>query len=122
MTKLMSRRTVLQGIGASVALPWLEAMGPFTAWASQATPAGNRVPTRMAFVYVPNGMHMADFTPPTVGKLDKLPDILAPLESVKEHINVMTGLKLDKANANGDGAGGIGDSFAGRCTVTTDGN
>ncbi len=37
MTKLMSRRTALRGLGVSVSLPWLEAMGPLTAWAGEAT-------------------------------------------------------------------------------------
>jgi hypothetical protein len=104
MTKLLSRRTVLQGIGAGIALPWLEAMGPFQAWGSQA-PAGNRVPTRMAFVYVPNGKNMADWTPSAVGNDFTVPRILEPLQGVKEYVNVLTGLTADKARPNGDGAG-----------------
>ena len=103
MSNLLSRRTVLQGIGASIALPWLEAMGPFTAWATQ--PAANRVPTRMAFVYVPNGKHMAEWTPTAVGTDFTLPRILEPLSEVKEYLNVLTGLTADKARPNGDGAG-----------------
>ncbi len=102
MNPNISRRTALKGLGTVIALPWLESL----AVAAPATPSlAAPAAKRLAFVYVPNGMHMADFTPSTVGKLDKLPDILAPLESVKEHVNVMTGLKLDKANANGDGPG-----------------
>ena len=99
MNPNISRRTALKGLGTVIALPWLESL----AVAAPATPS--LAAKRLAFVYVPNGMHMADFTPASVGKLDKLPDILAPLESVKAHVNVMTGLKLDKANANGDGPG-----------------
>jgi hypothetical protein len=104
MSNLISRRTVLQGIGASIALPWLEAMGPFKAWASQA-PGGNRVPTRMAFVYVPNGKNMAEWTPSAVGTDFTLPRILEPLQDVKEYLSVLTGLTADKARPNGDGAG-----------------
>jgi len=104
MTKLISRRTVLKGIGAGIALPWLEAMGPFKAWGSQ-TPGGNRVPTRMAFVYVPNGKNMADWTPSAVGTDFTLPRILEPLQDVKEYVNILTGLTADKARPNGDGAG-----------------
>ena len=104
MTNLMSRRTVLKGIGASIALPWLEAMGPFQAWASQ-TPGTNRVPTRMAFVYVPNGKNMAEWTPSAAGTDFTLPRILEPLADVREYLNVLTGLTADKARPNGDGPG-----------------
>ncbi|MSU76592.1 MAG: DUF1552 domain-containing protein [Gemmataceae bacterium] len=104
MTNHLSRRTVLKGLGASIALPWLEAMGPLQAWASQA-PAANRVPTRVAFLYVPNGKNMADWTPTAEGTGFTLPRILEPLAEVREYVNVLTGLTADKARANGDGAG-----------------
>lgn len=102
MSKLLSRRTVLKGLGASIALPWLEAMGPFTGWASQAP---NRVPVRMAFVYVPNGKNMADWTPSAEGADFTLPRILEPLSEVREYVSVLTGLTADKARPNGDGPG-----------------
>jgi Protein of unknown function (DUF1552) len=102
MSHLLSRRTVLKGLGASIALPWLEAMGPFQAWASQAP---NRVPTRMAFVYVPNGKNMAEWTPSADGTSFTLPRILEPLADVRDYLNVLTGLTADKARPNGDGAG-----------------
>ncbi len=104
MTNHLSRRTVLKGLGASIALPWLEAMGPLQAWASQA-PAANRVPTRVAFLYVPNGKNMADWTPTAEGTGFTLPRILEPLAEVREYVNVLTGLTADKARPNGDGAG-----------------
>ena len=53
------RRTVLKGLGAAIALPYLDAMLPLSATA--ATP--NAFPKRMAFLYVPNGIHMPDWTP-----------------------------------------------------------
>ncbi len=103
MNPSMSRRTALKGLGTIVALPWLESLAAAApATPSLAAPAATK---RLAFLYVPNGAHMADWTPAAVGKLDKLPDILAPLDAFKNNINVMTGLKLDKANANGDGPG-----------------
>ena len=111
MTTMISRRTVLKGLGASIALPWLEAMGPLQAWASQ-TPAGNRAPTRMAFVYVPNGKNMAEWTPSAEGADFTLPRILEPLREVKEYLNVLTGLTADKARPNGDGAGDHGRAMA----------
>lgn len=104
MSKLISRRTILKGLGASIALPWLEAMGPLKAFANQ-TPGGNPVPRRMAFVYVPNGKNMADWTPTAEGADFALPRILEPLQGVREYVNVLTGLTADKARPNGDGPG-----------------
>ena len=100
----LSRRTLLQGLGATIALPWLEAMGPMVAWAAPAkgeTPA----PNRMAFLYVPNGKNMADWTPRKEGADFELTPILKPLANVKQYLTVLTGLTADKARANGDGGG-----------------
>ena len=58
--KQLSRRTVLRGLGATVALPFLDAMYP--AFAAQVVKQALR-PTRMAFLYVPNGIVMEDWTP-----------------------------------------------------------
>ena len=58
--KALSRRTLLRGAGAAIALPALDAMAP--ALASSQLP-GPR-PVRMAFVYVPNGNDMRNWTPP----------------------------------------------------------
>ncbi|MBY0231193.1 MAG: DUF1552 domain-containing protein [Gemmataceae bacterium] len=95
----IDRRTVLRGIGATVALPFLDAMG---AWAA---PAKGGAPTRMAFLYVPNGKNMADWTPAKEGPLGELPAILKPLDAVKDDLLVLTGLTADKARAHGDGGG-----------------
>jgi len=103
-TKPISRRTVLRGLGVAVALPWLESMGPLTAWgetSSSAKPA----PNRMAFLYVPNGINMADWTPQAEGPGYELTPTLQPLASVKDHLLVLTGLTADKARPNGDGGG-----------------
>jgi hypothetical protein len=103
MTKLMSRRTALRGLGVSVSLPWLEAMGPLTAWAGEATK--NPAPNRMCFLYVPNGKNMADWTPKAEGANFDLPAILEPLKAHREELLVLTGLTADKARAHGDGGG-----------------
>ena len=103
-SKQLSRRTFLRGLGVSIALPWLEVMGPVTSWAN--TPTGvQTVPNRMAFLYVPNGKIMEDWTPKQVGVGYELTDILKPLESVKDQMLVLSGLTADKARANGDGGG-----------------
>ena len=103
-SKQLSRRTFLRGLGVSIALPWLEVMGPVTSWANAPTGA-QTVPNRMAFLYVPNGKIMEDWTPKQVGVGYELTDILKPLESVKDKMLVLSGLTADKARANGDGGG-----------------
>jgi hypothetical protein len=101
---LLSRRTVLRGLGTALALPWLEAMGPLTSWAAGATPA-RAAPNRMAFLYVPNGANMADWTPKAEGARFDLPAILEPLKPVQDDVLVLTGLAVDKARSHGDGGG-----------------
>ena len=96
----IDRRTALKGLGTAVALPWLESLAPAAAVASSSA-----APKRLAFVYVPNGVHMPDWTPAEVGALGELPRTLQPLAPFKDRLNVFTGLTLDKARANGDGAG-----------------
>ena len=79
MMKPLSRRTVLRGLGTALALPWLEAMLPReSAAAPGATKAGGP-PLRIAWLYVPNGIHMPDWTPGSEGRNFDLPPILKPL-------------------------------------------
>ena len=101
MTRV-NRRTMLKGLGTIVALPWLESLALA---APASTPAKAVAIKRAAFIYVPNGIHLADFFPAKEGKLDKLPEILASLDPFKTKLNVINGLALDKARANGDGPG-----------------
>jgi Protein of unknown function (DUF1552) len=121
--KWISRRTVLRGIGASVALPLLEAMGP----GSSRAEAGDRngPPLRMAFLYVPNGAHMPGWTPGQVGAAFELPPSLEPLHAVKDDVCVLSGLTLNAARALGDGGGDHARSMAsfltGRHPRKTDG-
>ncbi len=97
----IDRRTALKGLGTLVALPWLESLAAAAPTRSAAAP-----PKRIAFLYVPNGIHMADWKPASgEGPLGELPPILKPLEGVKDYINIITGLALDKARPNGDGPG-----------------
>src|SRR6187200_2727374 len=96
----LQRRTFLRGLGVTMALPFLEAMMPKALAASSA-----KAPVRMAFIYVPNGMHMAEWTPKQVGADYQLPYIMEPLASHKNDMLVLTGLAQDKGRNNGDGAG-----------------
>jgi hypothetical protein len=96
------RRTFLRGLGAGIALPLLDAMVPVRALGAA---AGRKGPLRMAFVYVPNGANMADWTPAKTGRDFDLPFILEPLKAVKNDLQILTGLAHQKAFGNGDGAG-----------------
>jgi hypothetical protein len=96
------RRTFLRGLGATIALPLLDSMIPSRGLASQSPRRG---PMRMAFVYVPNGANMVDWTPKKSGADFELPMILEPLKNVRSHIQVLSGLMHQKAAPNGDGAG-----------------
>lgn len=99
----IARRTFLRGLGTAVALPFLDAMVPANAFA--ASKVVKKYPTRMAFLYVPNGKHMVDFTPAEVGTDFKLPYILEPLAPVKDDLLVLTNLMQNTGNALGDGPG-----------------
>jgi hypothetical protein len=100
MKRLLTRRTVLRGLGTALALPLLDGMAPL-ARAAEA-PAS---PLRLAYLYVPNGVVMDHWRPEKEGTDFELPSILEPLAPVKSEISVLTGLTHDKAHANGDGGG-----------------
>ena len=100
------RRTFLKGLGTVIALPMLEAMlPPAKLFAGGATEAGTAFPRRMAFVYIPNGANMEDWTPKTAGADYELPYILQPLEPLRKDFQVISGLAHDKARPHGDGPG-----------------
>lgn len=95
-SRKITRRTVLRGVGASVALPWLEIMTP-RAMASEAV----KPPVRLAYFYVPNGVHMSAWRPAGEGRLTELPVILRSLEPVKDSITVISNLAADHCDGNG---------------------
>jgi Protein of unknown function (DUF1552) len=100
--KHLPRRTFLKGMGVTIGLPLLDGMIP--AFASSAR-AAVTPPVRLAFVYVPNGIVMKDWTPKAVGKSFEFTRILKPLESLREDLFVLSGLDERNGNALGDGAG-----------------
>lgn len=100
MTRL-TRRNLLRGAGAAIALPSLEAL-----WPREAQAAGTpTAPLRSAFVYIPVGAIMEDWTPQQEGSDFELSKTLQPLAKHKQQLLVLSGLAHDKARANGDGAG-----------------
>ena len=108
MNNNISRRTVLRGLGTVVALPWMDAMA--SAAAPLAASARRRPvqapPIRLAFFYVPNGMHMADWKPQGPGDHEfEMQSIMEPITGFREKMNVFSGLSLRGAEALGDGGG-----------------
>ena len=103
----LPRRTVLRGLGASLALPLLDAMAP----AARAADAGAG-PARLSVFYTPNGMMMDQFRPAATGGLagQALPAILTPLDPFRDRIAVVTGLGHPMAAALGDRPAGHGRS------------
>src|SRR5256885_7225564 len=89
--KQVSRRTVLQGVGASVALPLLEAMIPSgTAWAQT---AAGKTPKRFAFVGFPHGAIMDSWSPKETGTEYAMSPILKPLDPFRKHLTIVSGLR-----------------------------
>src|SRR6185436_3635724 len=89
--KHVSRRAVLKGIGATVALPLLDAMNPAaTAWAQ--TPAG-KTPVRFAFVGFPHGAIMDRWSPKDTGSSYTMSPILEPLAPFRQHMTIISGLR-----------------------------
>ena len=101
--KHLSRRAVLRGFGATMALPLFDAMvpafGPIRASAATSIP-------RLVTVYVPNGIQMDKWTPTTEGRDFDLPPTLASLAPYRDHLLVLTGLVHQTAYPlPGEGAG-----------------
>ncbi|MCB1021116.1 MAG: DUF1552 domain-containing protein [Bryobacterales bacterium] len=95
----LSRRTVLRGIGASLCLPWLEAMAP----AAVSGETGKREPIRrMAALFMPNGVHPKMWTPEEEGRNFKLSPTLEPLKGLEKELLVLTNL-WNAASNEGDG-------------------
>ena len=97
--KALPRRTFLRGVGATLALPMLDAMVP-----ALAAKTGGPVP-RLGFIYVSNGVIQNQWTPATTGAGFDLSPILKPLEPVRDHVNVLSGLSHLQADTFGDGTG-----------------
>ena len=95
--KHLSRRTLLRGVGAAVALPFLDAMQPALA-------APVKSVRRIAVVYLPNGIIMDQWTPASAGKDFAFTRILKPLEPFRDDITIVSGLE-NKAAERAQGGG-----------------
>ena len=105
--KSLPRRTVLRGMGATMALPFLDAMIP--AFSPQARAAAKPVHRFQAF-YVPNGMAMEYWSPKGEGAALELSPILEPLAPYRSQMTVLSGIK---ANWNYIHAGASGSFLTG---------
>ncbi|TWT76935.1 hypothetical protein Pla123a_23600 [Posidoniimonas polymericola] len=95
----LSRRTFLHGVGATLGLPWLEAMA-----SSTAAPTGG-LPVCMAWVFAPNGVAGEFWTPEGEGREFKFNKTTAALEPVRDDVLMISNLAHHYARANGDGPG-----------------
>jgi len=100
--KALSRRTVLRGLGTTIALPLLDAMVPALT-ALQKTPAAPV--RRLGVVYHPNGVIYENWLPKGTGRDFTLSPVLEPLEPFKNQLIVVTNLSSHQAEALGDGGG-----------------
>jgi len=90
----LPRRTFLRGMGATLALPFLDAMVPALA---AETRAAARPARRLAYLFMPMGADMTRWTPPGSGRLQELSFILDSLEPVKDRVTVVTNLEIANA-------------------------
>ena len=101
--KALPRRTILRGLGATIALPFLDAMAP--ALTATARSAANPVP-RLGFFYVPNGMFLPNFHPKGPGgKNFELSPTLTPLEPFRDQLVVLSGLSNRGVVSPNEGGG-----------------
>jgi hypothetical protein len=103
ITKLaLPRRTFLRGVGATLALPFLDAMVPALSPVARAASS----PRRLGFVYIPNGASMPHWRPAGSGnELTEMPPSLLPLEPFRTQTIVPVGLSQKQAESFGDGNG-----------------
>ena len=93
--KHVPRRTVLRGMGATLALPLLDSMVPALTALSQTAAAPVR---RFGVFYVPNGMSMPYWSPAAEGPLTELPPTLQSLAEFKDRVLLCGGLAAEPAN------------------------
>jgi Protein of unknown function (DUF1552) len=88
LTRSLPRRTLLKGVGATLALPFLEAMLPATTLRAAAKPV-----RRFQAFYTPNGMAMEYWTPKTEGANFEMTPVLEPLAPYRDQMLVFSGLR-----------------------------
>ena len=92
--KALPRRTFLKGVGATLALPLLDAMVPA---ATAMTRTAAMPVKRLGYIFMPMGCDITRWTPNSEPMLGELPEILRPLEALKQHVSVVSNLELQLA-------------------------
>ena len=98
--KSINRRTLLRGMGVSVALPFLDAMMPALTAQSKLV-----APPRLGFVYAAHGVIFSEWKPTATGRNFELTPNLQPQAKLRDDINVLTNLSHLEADTKGDGSG-----------------
>src|SRR6204780_2888231 len=96
--KSLARRTMLKGLGASLALPLLDSMMPALSAQAASTP-------RLGWFYASHGVIFNQWKPTTVGANFELTPNLKPLEKMQGQFNILTGLSHLEADTKGAGSG-----------------
>lgn len=96
----LARREFLRAAGVCVALPAMESLALGSTGSARPV-----APLRMAFMGIPNGVQQDHWFPEGEGRDFKLSETLAPLQSVQQHVQVISGLKHEHATPGGDGPG-----------------
>lgn len=91
--KSLSRRTLLRGVGATLSLPFLDAMVPAATAANRTVQPAKRI----GYIYIPMGCDQSRWTPGSKDTLDELSPILKSLAPVKQHCTVISNLELEPA-------------------------
>lgn len=98
----MERRTFLRGLAVTLSLPTFESLGQI---AHAAEISGGQAPTRLAYIYAPNGVNPPLWHSTLDGSTIKLGKSLSSLQPYLNDLQIIRGLDHDKARANGDGPG-----------------
>jgi hypothetical protein len=101
----MPRRTFLRGLGTVMALPMFDSLFSARALGATAANAAKIYPKRVAWVYVPNGANMVDWTPAATGAGYEMPMILQPLATHRNELTILSGLANHQGDELGDGGG-----------------
>src|SRR6478752_1567133 len=96
--KHLSRRTFLNGVGVTIALPFLESMVPAGTPLAQTAATGR---TRLGCIYIPHGATMDKWTPAAAGKSFELTEILQPLTPFRDRMNIISDLSHPQAYGGG---------------------
>src|SRR5688572_13062852 len=100
---MITRRTVLRGLGAAVSLPFLESLAPKAmASVAKAGGAAAKAPVRMAVLYMANGVNVSQWSCKGYGRDFELSPTLSPLAKHKDDLLVFTEL-MNRAAVGGDG-------------------